>query len=159
MKCKCIRCREIKENYDAKEKIYLFRQDYDASKGKEIFLSYENKNRTKLYSLLRLRVSFGESFISVLKNAAIIREIHTYGQSVPIAKKQKAPQHKGLGRKLMKEAEIIVYTEFSQSAKREFGLNKIAVISGIGVREYYRKLGYRLKDTYMIKTLNKKRLP
>ncbi|MBU4298572.1 tRNA uridine(34) 5-carboxymethylaminomethyl modification radical SAM/GNAT enzyme Elp3, partial [Patescibacteria group bacterium] len=55
-KCKCIRCRELKENYNPKEKIYLFREDYDASWGKEIFLSLENKNRSKLFSFLRLRI-------------------------------------------------------------------------------------------------------
>ena len=149
-KCKCIRCREVKEKYDSKEKLYLFRKDYNASGGKEIFLTFENKERTKLYSLLRLRIlSFSlrdlndKYFLSVLENTAIIREIHTYGQSVPIAKKRKAPQHKGLGKKLIKEAEKII--------KNEFKLKKIAAISGIGVRDYWRKLGYSLKDTYMLK--------
>ena len=152
--CKCIRCREVKENYNPKEKLYLFRQDYGASGGREIFLSFENKDRTKLYSLLRLRIpsyllnpNLGEEkpIFSVLKNSAIIRELHTYGQLVPVAEKREAPQHKGFGKKLIKEAEGI--------AKEEFGAGKIAVISGIGVRGYYRKLGYRLKDTYMVKRL------
>jgi elongator complex protein 3 len=148
-RCKCIRCREVKENYLAKEKLCLFRQDYQSSGGKEIFLSYENKQRTRLYSLLRLHIpsqyfSKEKHFLPVLNNAAIIRELHTYGQLVPIAQKQKAAQHKGLGKKLMKKAEKI--------AKEEFGLKKIAVISGVGVRQYYRKLGYRLKETYMIKS-------
>ena len=152
-RCKCIRCREIKENYDPKEKIYLFRQNYNASEGKEIFLSYENKTRTKLYSLLRLRIpsySLNQNkerpLLLVLKNSAIIREIHTYGQLVPIKERKKAPQHRGLGKKLMKKAERI--------AKKEFGLSKVAVISGIGVRNYYRKIGYRLKNTYMVKSLS-----
>ena len=95
-----------------------------------------------MFSLLRLRVP-GQAIFPVLKGAAIVRELHTYGQLVPVNKKEKAPQHKGLGKKLMEEAEKI--------AKKEFGLSKIAVISGVGVRGYYRKLGYRLKDTYMIK--------
>jgi len=135
--CKCIRCREVKKNYDPKEKLFLFREDYDASDGKEIFLSFENRNRTKLYSLLRLRTTS--------QNKAIIREIHTYGLLVPIAEKKLAPQHRGLGKKLIREAEKI--------AKKDFGLKKIAVIAGIGVRDYFRKLKYRLKDTYMIKNL------
>jgi len=134
--CKCIRCREVKDNYDPKEKLYLFKQEYESSKGKEIFLSYENKKRTRLYSLLRLRIP-SQVILPVLKDAAIIRELHTYGQLVEIDKKEKAPQHRGLGKKLMKEAE-----KYSK---------KIAVISGIGVHTYYEKLGYRLKDTYMIK--------
>jgi elongator complex protein 3 len=156
-RCKCIRCREVKEKYNPKEKVYLFRQDYRASGGKEIFLSYENKNRTNLFSLLRLRIPsdsyrhFSHAIFSVLSDAAIIREIHTYGQMVPIEVKSKMlkatrkVQHKGLGKKLIKKAE--------QIAKKEFGFKKMAVISGIGVRDYYRKAGYRLKDTYMIKEI------
>jgi elongator complex protein 3 len=149
-KCKCIRCREIKENYDPQEKLYLFRQDYNASEGKEIFLSFENKKRTKLYALLRLRLP-NEVMLPVLKNSAIIREVHTYGQMAKIQKIYRGrasvtfAQHRGLGKKLIKEAEKIT--------KQEFNLKKIAVISGIGVRSYYKKLGYKLKDSYMIKSL------
>ena len=146
-RCNCIRCREVRENYNPKEKIYLYRQEYEASNGKEIFLSYESKDRTKLYSLLRLRISYTKRkpVFPVLKNSAIIRELHTYGRLVPISQKEKAPQHRGLGKKLIAEAEKIT--------KNEFKLKKVAVISGVGVREYYRKLGYRLKDTYMVKYL------
>lgn len=151
IRCKCIRCREVKENYNPKEKIYLFRQDYWASDGYEIFLSFENKNRDKLFSLLRLRIpSFyfqkqERPIFPALENSSIVRELHTYGLLLPISNKGISPQHKGLGKRLMKKAEEI--------SKKEFGLKKIAVISGVGVREYYRKLGYRLEDTYMIKTL------
>ena len=152
-KCKCIRCREIGKDYNLKEKLCLFRKDYNASGGKEIFLSFENKNRTKLYSLLRLRVpcqrreNGSRGILPVLKKAVLVRELHTYGQLRPLQKKilLKSPQHKGLGKKLIKEAERIT--------KKEFGLMKIAVISGIGAKDYYRKLGYKLKDTYMIKKL------
>ena len=139
-KCKCIRCREIKADYNPKEKLYLFRQDYQASDGKELFISFENKNRTKLHSLLRLRITS--------QNLAIIREIHTYGQQLPVDGGSTAiisPQHKGLGKKLIKEAEKI--------AKKEFGAKNITVISGVGVRGYYRQLGYRLENTYMTKIL------
>ncbi|MCK4473952.1 tRNA uridine(34) 5-carboxymethylaminomethyl modification radical SAM/GNAT enzyme Elp3 [Candidatus Parcubacteria bacterium] len=133
--CKCIRCREVRKNYNPKEKIYLFRQDYQASGGTEIFLSFENKKRTKLYSLLRLRIS----------KTAIIRELHTYGQLHPIGDTYViSPQHKGLGKKLVKQAEKIT--------KKEFGVKKIAVISGVGARQYWRKLGYKLKDTFMVKS-------
>ena len=147
-RCKCIRCREVRENYDPREKIYLFREDYWAQDGYEIFLSFENKNRTKLFSLLRLRIpsqyfTREKHFFSVIEGAAIIREIHTYGKLVALYQKEIAPQHRGLGKKLIKEAEKI--------AKEEFGLKKIAVIAGVGVRDYFRKLGYKLKDTYMIK--------
>jgi len=176
LKCKCIRCREVRKKYNPKEKIYLFRENYEASGGKEIFLSFESldynppttildfvgapadKRRSstlinadrKLYALLRLRIpsQFFERkkhFIKILDGAAIIREIQTFGEVVPIGAKKIAPQHRGLGKKLIKEAEKIV--------KKEFGLRKIAVISGVGVRDYFKKLGYRLKTTYMTKEI------
>jgi len=134
--CKCIRCREVKEDYNPKEKIFLFRKNYNASGGKEIFLSFENRARTKLYSLLRLRITSGDN--------AVIRELHTFGQQLAVSDVGKSPQHKGLGKKLIAETEKIV---------RKSGIKKIAVISAVGVRGYYKKLGYKLKNTYMIKEL------
>ncbi|MBL7156323.1 MAG: tRNA uridine(34) 5-carboxymethylaminomethyl modification radical SAM/GNAT enzyme Elp3 [Candidatus Pacebacteria bacterium] len=165
IQCKCIRCREVRQKYNSKEKPYLFREDYNASEGKEIFLSFENKKRTKLFSLLRLRIpshhkNSSHYGFAVLQNASIIREIQTFGQQLGIRGRisccacgrdptsyapDKYVQHKGLGRKLIKKAEEIT--------KKEFCLNKIAVISGIGAREYYRKHGYKLKNTYMVKKL------
>ncbi|MDO8559035.1 MAG: tRNA uridine(34) 5-carboxymethylaminomethyl modification radical SAM/GNAT enzyme Elp3 [bacterium] len=142
--CKCIRCREVKGNYDPKEKIYLFRENYDASGGKEIFLSFcaqDANHPGRLYSLLRLRINSD--------GIAVIREIHTYGQLQTIEGSRtsfNSPQHKGLGRKLVEEAEKI--------ARKEFSAKKIAVISGVGVRGYWRTLGYQLKKTYMVKMLS-----
>lgn len=100
-------------------------------------MSFENEKRTKLFSLIRLRI--------LSQNKAVIREIRTYGILVSIGEKEKAPQHRGLGKKLIKKAEII--------CKREFKLKEISVIAGIGVRDYFRKLGYELKNTYMVKKL------
>ena len=135
----------------------LFRQDYNASNGKEIFLSFEDQERKNIYSLLRLRINSGvHSLECILRQAqddayrlkpelqAIIREVHTYGQMMPIkSKNKKSPQHIGLGKKLITKAERIT--------QKEFNLKKIAVISGVGVRNYYRKLGYRLENGYMVK--------
>lgn len=136
--CRCIRCREVGINYEIKEKIILDRINYAASDGKEIFLQYISPLSKKLFALLRLRITS--------QNSAIIREVHTYGKLAKIDKKDKtSPQHIGLGKKLILEAEKIT--------KKEFGLKKISVISGVGVRNYYRKLGYTLKNTYMIKKL------
>jgi elongator complex protein 3 len=135
--CKCIRCREVKGNYNPKEKLKLFQQEYQASNGKEIFLSFENKDQNKLYSLLRLRIN--------KKQIAFIRELHTYGQQLSInTSSPLSPQHKGLGKKLIKEAEKIA---------KNNKVKEIKIISGIGVRGYYRKLGYRLENTYMIKKI------
>lgn len=146
--CPCIRCREVREEYEIKEEIILDRIDYSASDGKEVFLQYVSPDKKKLFALLRLRISNDSHshFLPVLKNAALIREVHTYGKLAKIDTKDKtSPQHIGLGKKLLIEAERI--------AKEEFGLNKIVVISGVGVRGYYRKNGYRLQETYMSKNL------
>jgi elongator complex protein 3 len=149
IRCQCIRCREVREEYTTKDKIILNRIDYNASGGKEIFLEYVSPDRQKLYSMLRLRI-FSRFDLKNLKRSnlysAIIREVHTYGKLVSLgAKNKKSPQHAGLGKKLIKEAEKI--------ARKEFKCQKISVIAGIGVREYYRKLGYKLRDTYMAKKL------
>ncbi len=144
--CRCIRCREVRK-HNLKEKLFLFQQEYEASWGKEIFLSYENREQKRLYSLLRLRLPYEKKhFITSLKDAALIREVHTFGRINPLlAKKYSLSfQHKGLGKKLIKKAE--------ETARRH-GLKKIAVISGVGAREYYRKLGYKIEDTYMVKPL------
>ena len=147
--CKCIRCRQAKETSLRAKKIFLFREDYFASGGLEIFLTFEDKKRKKLFALLRLRIpdwKKTKATFSVLKNSAILREVHTYGKLVPTGSKEKnSLQHKGLGKTLIKLAEKI--------AKNEFGLTKIAVIASIGSREYYRKLAYKLRETYMVKKL------
>ncbi len=147
--CQCIRCKEVKDRFNKEEKLYFYREDYKASQGKEIFLTFENKSRTKLFSLLRLRIpSFyfnkEKHFLEALQNSSIIRELHTYGQLTPISKEGFSSQHKGLGKKLIKKAEKIT--------KEEFNLKNIAVISGIGAHEYYRKLDYKLENTYMKKS-------
>jgi len=148
--CQCIRCREIREQYAITDKIKLFRYDYTASGGQEIFLSFASPDQKKLYALLRLRLnpaSLGSGeILPVLQNAALVRELHTYGQLINIGQKTDIKaQHIGLGKKLMIEAEKIV--------KKETSFKKIAVISGVGVREYYKKLGYRLEDEYMVKNI------
>src|SRR3989339_1654027 len=137
VECHCIRCREIRGNYTAKDDIILRRIDYNASGGKEIFLEYVSPDHKKLYSLLRLRIiNFPRLSLGNFKHTAIIREVHTYGKLLNLkSRDKKSPQHAGLGKKLIKEAEKI--------ARVEFGCQNISVIAGIGVREYYRKLGYK----------------
>jgi len=148
--CKCIRCREPREKIA--KKLKLFRQDYLASNGKEIFLSLEDPGRKNIYAFLRLRITNNWD-LPILKNSALIRELHTYGQVAPINNRPKeAIQHKGLGKKLMIEAEKIVRNEFSKKTCIN-PCKGIAVISGIGVRRYYKKLGYKLRNEYMIKKL------
>lgn len=142
--CRCIRCREIRNQAVNKEHIVYREQKFEASKGQEFFLTYEDEKEDKLLSLLRLRFP-SEYFIRELQNSAIIREIHTYGFQIKIGKKSTdAPQHLGLGQKLLKKAEKI---------SQKNGFKRIAVIASIGTREYYRKRGYHLEGTYMIKNL------
>jgi elongator complex protein 3 len=105
---------------------------YKASDGEEYFLEIVNKDDV-LFGLLRLRVFNGN---------AIIRELHVYGQALKLGEKGTSGQHIGLGKWLMDEAEKIV---------KKNKINKVSVISGIGVRQYYKKLGYHLEDTYMVK--------
>lgn len=143
--CLCIRCREIKGKEFVAKNLKLKIRKYQASNGQEYFLSYESKDEKILYAFCRLR-SQKDSILPELKNVALIRELHTYGQMVPLETREKtAIQHLGLGKKLMIEAEKIA---------RQNGFEKIAVIAGIGVREYYRRLGYRLAGTYMVKNLS-----
>lgn len=148
--CLCIRCREARNKPFKLKDIKLNIKKYQASEGIEYFLSYDSKDKKILYAFLRLRISQNPNpelikNLPELTNAALIREVHTYGQLIPLKSRQKAIQHLGLGKKLIKEAEKIV---------EQNKLNKIAVISGIGVRAYYKKLGYQLADTYMVKSLS-----
>jgi len=140
--CQCIRCREVKGS-ESKEKVSLFKEEYEASNGTEIFLSFEDKERKNIHSLLRLRMNGRD--VPSLEGAALIREVHVFGQAASISKKNSEIQHKGLGTQMIEEAERMA---------RTFGLKKIAIISGVGVRDYYKsKLGYHLENGYMMKSL------
>ncbi len=148
--CKCIRCREARGNISGADKARFYLEKYPASDGLEYFLSYRSSNKKILYAFLRLRINDPANvYIPELKNCAIIREVHTYGQMVGIDQSNnQAIQHLGFGKKLVAKAEELA---------RQHGLEKIAVISGIGVRAYYRKLGYRLVGTYMVKKLSQEK--
>ena len=153
LSCNCLRCREIGHRMNVGDDRNdrdvgndceqlsiptLFIDRYEASGGDEYFLSYEDPKRTMVYAFCRFRIDPNGIF------PAFIRELHTYGQLVQIGKTQKkATQHKGLGKKLMKEVEKIC---------RKNKIKKLAVISGIGVRGYYRKNGYRLESGYMVRS-------
>ncbi len=138
--CQCIRCREVKLAIDIQPE--LIERRYMAGGAEEVFLSYEDKKKNKIIALLRLRLL--KRFLRPeLEGAAMIREIRVFGPEAKIGEKG-LWQHKGFGRKLMKRAEKII---------REEGYRKVAIISGIGVREYFKKLGYELEGLYMTKTL------
>lgn len=149
--CRCLRCREIRSDGQANDQAVLVSRKYRASGGDEIFLSFESPDKNKVYSFLRLRFNDNkqENIFDELKNASLVRELHVYGKMIPTYNETSddeisQAQHMGMGKKLMTEAEKIT---------KNRGLDKVAVISGIGVRNYYKKLGYRLEGTYMTKKL------
>ncbi len=143
LRCRCIRCRQVRGETDGP--FTLTRRSYHASAGTEVFLSFEDRRTDQLASLLRLRLpSTAAQRLPVLDGAALIRELHTYGPHLPLhGRENGAAQHRGFGRQLVQEAERI--------AREECGVKRLAVIAGVGAREYYRRLGYHLQDTYMLK--------
>lgn len=147
--CQCIRCREPRDQSLSHGKVTLFCEKIEASSGQEIFLSIETKDRKILFAFLRLRINndhrMNHHFIPSLHGAAIVRELHVYGAMVPLHEKISRIQHSGLGRQLMMKAEEIC---------RSREIKRLAVISGVGVREYYKKLGYHFDGGYMIKNLS-----
>lgn len=161
LQCKCLRCREIGHIQEwlgsAAQKILkqapvLYQHVYRASDGKEHFIGFEDKDKSMVFAFLRMRFpsKHNKEIIRLfpeLQGSAFIRELHTYGHLVSLGKvgeiSNAQAQHQGLGKKLMAHAERIA---------KDAGYKKMAVISGIGVREYYQKLGYKKQGTYMIKT-------
>ena len=150
--CKCIRCREyghrIRDGWEIGEP-QMVTTDYEASDGREIFLSLEDEQET-LFGLLRMRIQakpiakLGEESKG---NQALIRELHIYGPELSLSQHDsKAAQHRGLGKALLREAERI--------AAERFKAQWMVILSGVGAREYYRsELGYHLQGDYMVKKL------
>jgi elongator complex protein 3 (tRNA carboxymethyluridine synthase) len=154
--CQCIRCREIGhaklkgiEDRGDLTTFRLCREDYEASNGVEIFLSFENHSKKVLAGFLRLRIPSSDAKRpEFAEPTAIVRELHIYGSAVPIGKLlEDGTQHKGYGSALLSEAETVAHAEF--------GCKQMAIISGVGVRTYYVKHGYsRLhRSPYMLKQL------
>ena len=152
--CQCIRCREIgrheqEDVNDAELKVI----EYEASGGKEYFISYETEKA--LFGFVRLRFPGETLRQEITSKSALIRELHVYGTAVGLgdndilmdgtpAETREKIQHKGIGKLLLEKAEKLA---------AENGKQKMVVISGIGVREYYKKLGYSKEGAYMVKRL------
>ncbi|XP_050422567.1 elongator complex protein 3 [Adelges cooleyi] len=150
LQCRDVRTREVGiqeiHNKVRPYEIELIRRDYVANNGWETFLSYEDPEQDILIGLLRLRKCTNSFRPELQGKVSIIRELHVYGSVVPVRSRDPTKfQHQGFGMLLMEEAERIALHEHKST--------KIAVISGVGTRNYYRKLGYELDGPYMSKPL------
>ena len=147
--CLCIRCREIKDiNLIMNDEIKLEIIEYKASDGDEFFISYETNDY--LIGFIRLRLNYNQDnnpnlILPVLENTALIRELHIYSTVSNVGNNNNySLQHKGFGKRLILKAEEIAKSK---------NFNRIGIIAGTGVRNYYKKFGYKLEETFMIKNL------
>ena len=152
--CQCIRCREVGHRMAVDQvkpnlqKVKILTQQYEASEGKEFFISAEDPENNVLLGYLRMRIPSVKAHRPEITSvpAAIVRELHVYGQLVPVGKhSDSAWQHKGYGQILLKEAENL--------AGEELGLKKLLVISALGTRRYYMRFGYERDGIYVSKKL------
>lgn len=124
---------------------------YSTRGGSEFFISLESRDKKCIFGFLRLRILFtyNNCEFDCLKHKGLIRELHVYGNVIPVGSiktKQGQAQHKGVGRTLLRMAEKIAFNE---------GCHGVAVISGIGVVDYYNKNGYVYNNTYMVKVFKR----
>lgn len=151
LKCKCIRCREIKKKKIRVEDTVMRITKYYASEGWEYFLEYITKDTESLIGFLRLRVSKSSGkigsqiYIDELVDTAMIRELHVYGEAINVGGgNSRTQQHMGFGRRLL-------YSAFTLAHR--LGCKRISVISGVGVKEYYRKFGFTDGEYFLIKDI------
>jgi elongator complex protein 3 len=147
--CQCIRCREVKAKAVQWDDLELESIDYKTSIGLESFISYRTKVNDKIAGFLRLslydKLLIQNSFMPEINDCAMIREVHVYGKVTELGTSDKGhTQHLGIGKKLISLAE---------AQAKKMGYKKIAVISAIGTREYYRKFGYQINGLYQVKDL------
>ncbi len=153
-RCGCIRCREVGHRIAADgvkpnlTKVKIYCTTYDASEGKEVFISAEDRENDVLIGYLRLRVPSKKAHRPEITatTSAIVRELHVHGPLVPVGKRSAgAWQHKGFGAELLAEAERI--------AKMDYDLKKLLVISALGTKQYYKRFGYTRDGVYVSKRL------
>jgi elongator complex protein 3 len=145
--CECVRCREVRGKSVSADSLRLEDLVYQAGVAEEHFISYVTLD-DKLAGFVRLSLPGKDSpktGLNDLDDAALIREVHVYGQSLPVgAEKEGAAQHSGLGTRLLQEAERIA---------RANGFKRMAVISAVGTRGYYLERGFERGELYLTKTL------
>jgi ELP3 family radical SAM enzyme/protein acetyltransferase len=147
MSCRCIRCREIRNAKFLVSDIYYKYETYNTNGGLEYFVSATVNDN--LIGFIRVRIPNENSQMAFqsLHNCALVRELHVYGMMTPVSKNKTHAQHFGVGTQLLKYADTIAIMHTKTS---------LAVISGVGVRNYYRKFNYVLDSdgNYLIKSLN-----
>ncbi len=145
--CECVRCREVRGKSVSAEALKLHDMVYQAGMAEEHFISYVTPD-DKLAGFVRLSLPGKDSpqtGMSDLDSAALIREVHVYGQSLAVgAEKEGAAQHAGLGTRLLEEAERIA---------KASGFKRVAVISAVGTRGYYLGRGFERGEFYLAKKL------
>jgi ELP3 family radical SAM enzyme/protein acetyltransferase len=168
MECRCIRCREVGSKPYRMARIneaILMVRKYNGSDGEDYFISFETPDERVIFGFCRLRLTTSGGYVEdydkktqsgkivngvpLLNGCAFIRELHVYGRVNRVndtTRNGSDVQHRGFGRKLIAKAEEIA---------KSVGYTKMAIISGVGVREYYRKFGYDLEGAYMTKDLTK----
>ncbi len=153
-RCRCIRCREVGHRFAAEgvkpdlEEVKISSETYEASEGTEVFISAEDQKNEVLIGYLRLRIPSAKAHRReiVAVPSAVVRELHVYGQLVPVGKHSPSDwQHKGYGKVLLDEAERL--------ARQDYDLKKLLIISALGTKRYYMRFGYSRDGVYVSKTL------
>jgi elongator complex protein 3 len=144
-RCQCVRCREVRGRAVEPSLLELDDHVYEADQAEEHFISFVTPD-DKLAGFIRLSLPAGhapDTRLVDLEGAALIREVHVYGQSLPVgAEKEGAAQHAGLGTHLLQQAEMVA---------RRNGFRRLAVISAVGTRGYYLERGFERGELYLVK--------
>ncbi len=146
MTCRCIRCREVRHRALDRTAVHMAVYPYETDISREYFLHYVTED-DRIAGFLRLSLPRSPEVVPLeeIKHAAMIREVHVYGPALPLGEDSRGEaQHRGLGRSLVERAVEMA---------RDAGFDEIAVIAAVGTREYYRRLGFHLRETYMVRPL------
>jgi elongator complex protein 3 len=162
-RCRCIRCREVGRRGTDRpspgasgwgapdpDQLQLREEMYDASGGEEAFLSLEIPDVDSIVAYARLRRPSEDAWREELNGSAILREVRVLGQALPLGAQPgdyAEPlvwQHRGLGGRLLREAEARAV---------EWGVRSLAITAGMGTRDYFRVRGYSRMGPYMVKAL------
>jgi len=156
MRCRCIRCREVGHRWlrdkikPDPENVRILTIREKASEGEEVFLSAEDPVNDVLIGYLRLRIPSDKAHRPEIlpETTSIVRELHVYGPLVPVGRRMaKAWQHKGYGEILLSEAERV--------SREDYDRRKVAVMSGLGAKQYFGRFGYDYDGPYVSKVLDR----